>query len=141
MKLTQLLQARPLLARQARLANLAFAYETLRGFGRRIARAGLCGRVTLRAADPDNDVFWAQMIALEGSQAVIEEHFTDEDLCDLADAVSFVTGQEDFEVTFRLEEFCDHFVAPLRSALEEAGIEIDTGPAPAERQSSEDRSR
>ena len=47
-KLSTLLTQRQALLRQARLANLAFAYTTLMEFAHRIARAQLSGRVTLK---------------------------------------------------------------------------------------------
>lgn len=138
MKLTQLLRAREALQRQTALANLAFAYQTLDAFAGRIARARLIGRVNLKPAAPDDERYWATLTALDGSQAVIEEHFADEDLMDLADAIAFATGREDFDVTFSLEEFAENFLPPLRHALEQAGIVIDVATQPAERPAAND---
>lgn len=132
-KLNQLLDAREALQRQAGLANLAFAYETLREFAVRIARAGLKGEVNLKSADADADRYWATLTALQGNQSMIEEHFTEEDLTDFADAISFATGHDDFEATFAIEDFPQAFLAPLRSALEQAGVVMDAEPLPAEK--------
>ena len=138
MKLTQLLRAREALQRQTALANLAFAYQTLDAFAGRIARARLIGRVNLKPAAPDEDRYWATLTALDGSQAVIEEHFADEDLMDLADAIAYATGREDFDITFSLEEFADNFLPPLRHALEQAAIVVDLPARPSERPAAND---
>ncbi len=61
MKLSQLVSLRPSLLRQARLANLAYAHETLRAFAARIARAGLRGTVCLKPVDPDAERFCAAL--------------------------------------------------------------------------------
>jgi hypothetical protein len=123
--MNQLLDAREALQRQAGLANLAFAYETLREFAERIARGKLQGEVTLKSADTTSERYWATLTPHHGSQAVIEEHFTEEDLTDFADAVSFATGHEEFEATFSLEEFPQAFLVPLRSVLEQAGVQVE----------------
>ena len=133
MKLNELLEAREALQRQASLANLAFAYDTLREFADRIARARLKGEVNLKSADPDADRYWATLTANGGSQAMIEEHFTEEDLSDFADAISYATGHEDFEATFPIQDFPQAFLAPLRTALEQAGIVFDAEPVPVEK--------
>lgn len=125
MKLNQLLDARETLQRQAGLANLAFAYETLREFAARIARGQLKGEVTLKSADADEDRYWATLTPKQGNASVIEEHFTEEELTDFADAVAFATGHEDFEATFLLEEFPQAFIAPLRAVLEQSGVVFD----------------
>jgi hypothetical protein len=127
MKLSILLHQRPSLLRQARLANLAFAGAKLGDFAGRIARARLNGEVRLKPATPDAGQFWPVLVALNGRQSVIEEHFTDEDLMDLADVLAFLTGEGDAEFTFRLEELADKFLAPLRHELERAGVELDHG--------------
>jgi hypothetical protein len=124
--MNQLLDAREALQRQAGLANLAFAYETLREFAERIARGKLQGEVTLKSADSTSERYWATLTPHHGSQSVIEEHFTEEDLTDFADAVSFATGHEEFEATFSLEEFPQAFLVPLRSVLEQAGVEFES---------------
>ena len=133
MRFNELLDAREALQRQASMANLAFAYETLREFAQRIARARLKGEVNLKSADPDADRYWATLTALHGRQSLIEEHFTEENLTDFADAISYATGHDDFEATFSIEDFPQAFLAPLRSALEQSGIVMDDEPLPVEK--------
>lgn len=135
-RFNELLEARESLQRQASLANLAFAYETLREFARRIRVAHLKGQVNLKTADPEADRYWATLTALQGRQSMIEEHFTEEDLSDFADAIAYATGHEDFEATFPIEDFPRAFLAPLRSALEQAGIVMEIEPLPLEKRSS-----
>lgn len=124
-KLSTLLTQRRDLLQQARLANLALAYNTLDQFVRRISRAQLSGAVTLSPALPREDRFCATLTAHEGSQSVIEEHFTDEDLIELADGIAFSTGDDEVDVTFQLEEIAERFLVPLRNELETAGVQID----------------
>lgn len=144
MKLSSLLAQRRALLQQARLANLAFAFERLSEFNRRIIRARLGGDVRLQQAAPGADRYWASLTALQGSQSVIEEHFTDDDLMDLADVLAYATGENDLDLTFRVEELGDRFLAPLRGRLEQAGIAIDRSEFPVEnptREGSNDCSR
>src|SRR5262249_34981849 len=112
-KLSTLLAQRRALLRKARMANLALAYVTLGGFARRIARARLKGRETLRHAAPHAERYWATLTALDGRQAVIEEHFSEQDLMDLADVLGFITGSDALDVTFCLEEISEIFLVPL----------------------------
>ena len=51
MNVSRLLSQRNALLRQARLANLAYAYHRLSEFGARIERAHLEGEVTLQLVD------------------------------------------------------------------------------------------
>lgn len=131
MKLSNILAQRQALLRQARLANLAFAYQTLGRFAERIDRSRLGGSVCLKQAAPDAERYWASLTALEGSQSVIEEHFTDEDIMDLADVISFVTGNEALDRAFRLEDLAETFLVPLRAELEQAGVAIEPNAHPA----------
>jgi hypothetical protein len=124
-KLSTLLSSRAALLRQARLANLAFAYATLQSFQDRITRARLNGHVSLKFTAPHADRYWPQLIALENSQSVIEEHFTEEDLTDLADVLAFVTGNDTHEITFALEDLGDLFLLPLSVDLQREGVAID----------------
>lgn len=130
MKLSTLLSQRQTLLRQARLANLAFAHETLAKFTTQIARASLRGLVALKSACPEQDRYCATLTALEGSQAVIEEHFTDENLMEFADVIAFLTGNAFADETFRLEDVAEKLLAPLRAELEREGIAIDAPPQP-----------
>lgn len=128
MKLTTLLAQRHALLRQAQLANLAFAYVRLGEFAHRVERAGLRGPVVLKRADPENGREWPVLIALHGSQAVLEEHFSDEDIIDLADVVACALDMRDAQVAFDLREFKTLFQRPVRLALEEAGVQMDDAP-------------
>lgn len=136
MKLSHLLTQRPDLLRQVRLANLAFAYQTLDDFAARIARAGLRGRVTLQPVDPALDRFCAGLIAHESRQSVIEEHFSDEDLLLLADVIGFATGHPGFEIAFHIDEL-NEFIMPLRAELVRAGVTLDTAGTPIAEQSNQ----
>jgi len=125
MKLSQLLLQREALLRQAHLSNLAFAYSRLDRLATRVNRAGLHGEVCLRPADPATERYCPELTAVEGSQSVIEEHFTDEDIAGLADLAERPGGLTDEATTFRLEEMAAVFVTPLRRQLEQAGVDME----------------
>lgn len=135
MKLQQLLQHRHAHLRHARLANVAFAYDELGRLSDRIVQAGLRGNVTLQPADLAEGRLWPVLASEEISPAVIEEHFLERDVLDLADLLAFVLNRPATEsITFRLEELDRRFRPGLRRELEAAGIEWDqdpTAPAPA----------
>lgn len=133
MKFHQLLHQRDALLRHARLANLAFAHHQLVEFGSRIAQARLRGSVTLSLADPSDDRHWPTLLAHEGNQSVIEEHFVDEDIVELADILSFLhEGEGAILFTFRLEDLETRFLTGLRRELAEAGVILDfAAPSPA----------
>ena len=125
MNFHQLLQQRAVLLRQARLANTAFAHQRLVDFTARLARARLHGLVTLRPGEPAAEQPWPELIALEGSQAAIEEHFLDEDIVELADVLAFLgEDMQSAGLTFRLDELESRFLPRLRRELEEAGITV-----------------
>lgn len=124
MKFSELLKTRQSLLRQAHLANLAFSYDTLRRIGDRVEKARLQGRVRLRSADED-EATPASLTALDGSQAVIEEHFADEDVHHLADSIAFSLETPFSEIELRLEDIGDKFGAALRHELDEAGVLMD----------------
>ena len=126
MKLSMLLLHRETLLRQTHLANLAFAYRTLGGFAARIARARLAGTVCLKQAAPDAGCYCATLTALEGSQSVIEEHFTDEDIMNLADIIAFTMGAHPLDLEFRLEELPAKFLGSVRRELEKGGVTFDS---------------
>lgn len=128
MKLSHLLAQRPELLRQLRLANLAFAYHSLREFAARAARAGLRGRVTLQPVNPDEERYCVVLTALDTAQSMIEEHFSDEDLVVFADVLGFATGHPTHELTFHIDQL-DELYEPLRADLERAGVQLDH-PAP-----------
>ena len=132
MKLSLLLAQRQALHRQVRLADLAFAYHKLSEFAARIARARLRGEITLKQAAPEAECFCASLTALSGSQSVIEEHFTDEDIMDLADLVAFAIDQRQLDLSFPIEQLAERFVVPLHRELEDGGISIDPDTQPVE---------
>lgn len=132
MKLSLILAQRPALLQQVRLANLAFAYAKLSEIAARIARARLRGSINLKQTGADAEFGGPPLTALEGNQSVIEEHFTDEELIDFADAIAFITGVSRLDLTFRIEETADNFVAPLRRELEQSGIVVDQAAQPIE---------
>ena len=124
MKLSSFLAQRRALLEQARLANLAFAYERLSDFRERLAASRLGGELRIRQATPDGDP-WSSLTAIHGSQSIVEEHFTDEDLMDFADIVAFASGERDVDLTFRIEDIDTLFLRPLRLQLEQAGVAVD----------------
>lgn len=124
-KLTALLAQRPALLRQLRLANLAFAHATLTDVHERFLRSGLSGRVLLQSEDPASERFCVALTALDGAQSVVEEHFADDHLAALADVIGFLTAQDPLELTFRIEEFAERFLAPVRDELVRSGVELD----------------
>lgn len=132
MNIRHLLQQRTRLLHEARLANVAYAHERLGEFGRRIARGQLHGLVLLRPADVSGERPWPELIAVEGSQAVLAEHFLDEDVLELADLLAFVRDDRSgAEVSFRIEDLAADFQPALRRELEAAGVHLEPGvPAP-----------
>jgi hypothetical protein len=129
MNFHQLLHQRADLLQQARLANLAYACQRLGIFAARIARARLRGLVALHPCDPSDAQPWPALVAIEGSQAVIEEYFLDEEIVELADILAFLG--EDLPpdgLRLRLEELEARYLPLLRGELEAAGI---TPPAAA----------
>jgi len=138
MKLSQLLRRRQTLLRRATLANFAFAYQILSNFSRRFVRARLTGHLCLKPAHPNADRYWASLTSASNNQSVIEEHFDAEDLSDLADAIAFATGREFSELAFQVEEFRETFLTPLREALENAGVVIDSAKSCATENSPKD---
>ncbi len=124
MKLSDLLASRPVLLRQAHLANAALAYATVDTLARRARAARLRGPVRLLAVDPSVERFAPQFIALAGSQAALDEHFDEDDLARLADALAFADESHAVEFDFNLEDLPTRFLPPLRALLREAGVEV-----------------
>lgn len=124
-KLSKLLATRQSLQRQAHLASLAHAWFTLGRLADRVARVELHGLVRLQPPDPHEQRYTATLTALEGSQAQLEEHFSDDDLLQLVDAVVLAVESDFDEIEFNLEDLRPYFVAPLRFALEQAGVTMD----------------
>jgi len=130
MEIDHLLRQRSALLRRTRLANVAYAHAELGAFAGRIARGNLRGEVTLQPADPAAGRAWPSLVAETGSQAVLDEHFLDEDLLDLLDLLAFATGSAPGNAfRFRLEQLDETFRSVLRRELRTAGIEVP-GEAP-----------
>jgi hypothetical protein len=125
MKLTKLLATRKSILRQAHLAALAHAYYVLQRISARIARVQLSGRVRIQPADPSEERYWPAVTAMEGNQSVIEEHFSDDDIMEFADAIGLAVETDFEEVELSLEDLHEEFVRPLRRTLEQAGVTID----------------
>jgi hypothetical protein len=123
MNLSQLLASRSSLLRQASLANAAFSYAVFCRLGQRIARAGISGLVRLSVPDSEQGAYGPTVIALTGSQSVLEEHFDEADWIRLADALAYTTPNPVGDIEFHLEELSAKFGNPLRCELEAAGIE------------------
>jgi hypothetical protein len=129
MNFQHLLHQRDAVLRQARLANAAYACQRLGEFAHRIARARLRGAVVLHAGDPEGEQPWPGLSVLEGSQAVLEEHFLDEELVELTDILGFLGEDIRAEgLTLRLEELAERYLPRLRHELESAGIEVPDAP-------------
>lgn len=130
MEIDHLLRQRSALLRRTRLANLAYAHAELGVFAARIDRGNLRGAVTLHPAEPAAGRAWPRLVAEQGSQSVLEEHFLEEELLDLADLLAFATGTElRSPLEFRLEDFDQRFRTGLRRDLEKAGIEVPAAAA------------
>lgn len=133
MQFHQLLHQRDALLRQARLANVAFAYHRLAAFADRIACARLRGTVVLHPGDAGDGRPWPHLVAQDTSQSVIEEHFLEEDVIDLADIIAFVDdGRRRDELWFRLEELSSQLLPRLRRELELAGVPLPGCASPIE---------
>ena len=127
MKLSTLLANRRSLLRRVQLANLAYAYSTLRLLADRIARAKLVGWVRLSQGSSDEQEAAQEpaLTALEGNQSLIEEHFTEQEIIDMADSIAFAIDEDDLEIEFPIEELRERFVDPLRAELVDAGVSLD----------------
>lgn len=123
MKFDDLLNYRDELVRHARLANVAYAYQWLSDFGARLAASGLKGEVELRAADAEGNPRRPSLGAVDFSQSVVEEHFLDAEIAELAEVLAFVhNGSVVVALKFRLEEVAARFLPALRRELEESDI-------------------
>jgi hypothetical protein len=128
MNFHQLIRQREVLLQQARLANMAYAYHHLCAHAERIANARLQGLVELRPCDPIAGQPWPRLVALEGSQSVIEEYFVDEQLGELADILGFLgEGIPEDGLRFRLEELGPWLLPVIRRELASAGVVLADG--------------
>ena len=125
MKLSNLIASREKILAQARLANLAFAYVTLKKLANVVQRGQLTGLVRLQQLDEKEERYWAMLTALSGNQSVVDEHFSDQDVADLADAVELTNPGVSLDVTFPIEDLGSVFVTPVEAELERAGVSVD----------------
>ena len=126
MKLSALLASRPTILRQAALAHIAAAWLTLHHASTRIAAAGLHGTVRLTQSDPDEDE--APSAALTSSEirsSVLEEHFTEDDLVELADAIGYATDSDRIDVELLIETLGETYETPLLRTLKKSGVTLD----------------
>jgi hypothetical protein len=123
MKFNELLRHRDLFLRQARLANVAYAYQWLGDFAERINRAGLQGSVTLRGPDSESGRKAAELRANDFSQAVLQEHFLEEEISELHAVLAFVHGAGVIvELQLQLDEVASRYLPSLRQVLESADV-------------------
>jgi hypothetical protein len=127
MNFSELLSSRKALLRQAYLANMAFSYFTIRRLAERAGHARLAVRVLLRPTRVTDEIRPASLTALDGNQSVVEEHFCDEDVLQLADAIEFALESPFIEIEIKLDELALKYAAPLRAALDRAGVVVDKG--------------
>lgn len=126
MKLSALLASRPTILRQAALAHAAAAWLTLHHASLRIAAGGLHGHVRLRHGDNvDGEAPWTLLTSDEIRPSVLEEHFTDDDILEIAEALAYATDAERVDVTFRIESLGEVYATPLLQSLEKAGVTLD----------------
>ena len=91
-------------------------------------KAGLRGLVRLNPGDPAGERPWPELVALDGSQAALQEHFLDEDILELRDILVFFGGEIAADgLTFPLQELGDRHLPALRRELEQAGIAVSGG--------------
>jgi hypothetical protein len=126
MKLSALLASRSTILRQAALAHTAAAWLTLQHASMRIAAAGLRGTVRLRQSDPGEDEsVWATLTSDEINASVLEEHFTEDDLLEIAEAVAYATDADFADAEFLIETLGETYAAPLLASLQKSGVKID----------------
>lgn len=125
MNFHQLIQQHESLVRQARLANIAYAWRRLADFAGRFERAQLRGPARLRLAEPEAERLWPVLVPLEANASVVEEHFTDEDVVELADLLAFAgAAPDDGEIGIRFDTFARQFLPGLEEELRRAGIAV-----------------
>lgn len=118
-----LLQHRAELARAARLANLAHAYQWVGNFAWKVAWLGLTGEVVLRGPNEEAGRPHAVFLAQDFSQSVAEEHFLPEEIDELHAVLTSVHDAGPIlEMKFRLENLGDIYRPVLRRVLEMADV-------------------
>jgi hypothetical protein len=121
MKFDELLTHRDELIKAARLANLAYAYQWLGNFTDRINRTRLRGKVVLYGPNPESNLHEPVLIAKNFSQAVIDEHFLQEEISELHAIFKCVHDSSLIrEAKFRLEDLGEIYLPALRRVLEMA---------------------
>ena len=134
MKLSALLASRPTILRQAALAHIAAAWLTLHYASVRIAAAGLHGTVRLTQSDPEADEApWAALTSDEIRASVLEEHFNEDDLIELADAIGYATDCDRIDVEFPLDRLGEIYGEPLLRTLKKSGVTLDIERLPGNR--------
>lgn len=125
MKLSDLLTSRPTILRQATLAHTATAWSTLQRLATRITAACLRGEVHISRGAPQGEAPWPSLSSSTVRASVLEEHFADEDIFALADALAYATDTEDLELTFALETLGIDYATPLLETLGKSGVILD----------------
>ncbi len=126
MKLSALLASRPTILRQAALAHTAAAWLTLQHASTRISAAGLHGWVRLRQGDSsEGEAPWVTLTSEEIRPSVLEEHFTDDDLLEIAEALAYATDSDHADLEFCIEALGETYASPLLRTLEKAGVTLD----------------
>lgn len=126
MNLSNLIASRETVLAQARLANMAFAYATLKRISAVVNRTGLTHLVRLQQPNEHEERYCASLQALTGSQAVLDEHFSDDDVLALADAIAVCTPGVGLDATVMLQALEAQYVVPLELALQRAGVNLDS---------------
>lgn len=114
---------------------MAYAYATLNRLLLVIRRGQLSGLVRLQQPDEKEERYWATLSALSGSQAVLDEHFSEDDVAEMADAVAFASPGRGLDVTFALDRLETEYIAPLFIALERAEVAVERAGIKFERHS------
>ncbi|MFH1499760.1 MAG: hypothetical protein ABII82_18265 [Verrucomicrobiota bacterium] len=125
MKLSELLAARPAILRHALLAHTAAAWATLHRLAERVAANQLHGRVRITRDNPAGQPAWPELTSLELKPSVLAEHFTEDDVFALAEALALATDREQLDLTFELDDLGADYAAPLLQTLTKAGIQPD----------------
>lgn len=132
MKLSALLASRSTIIRQAALAHTASAWLTLSRAADRVDAARLRGAVRIRVTDdPEDDAPWASFTSDDIRTSVLEEHFSDEDLQELAEAIAFAADSREIDETFRIEILRETYAEPLLRELKKSGVTLDLDRLPA----------
>ena len=126
MKLSALLASRSTILRQAALAHTAAAWLTLQYASLRIAAAGLHGTVRLRQTDPEEDENVSATLTSDDIRtSVLEEHFTEEELQEIAEAFAYATDADYADAEFPIEKLGETYADPLLRSLKKSGVTLD----------------